>query len=150
MPESCLRALCECLTTSVALLMAVGLSLEARMMGLEAGAMQRGATWAPLGPVQAMQTSPRTGIQASLLHQHLTQLLSVSTELCNLIRFEVNDVNVVPLFSPAGTLETHFVGANSHLSQAEVYLWSLAFYWFHSVSTAKQMWLGKRHVLVLM
>lgn len=44
MPESCLRALCECLTTSVALLMAVGLSLEARMMGLEAGAMQRGAT----------------------------------------------------------------------------------------------------------
>ena len=101
--------------------MAMGLSVEARMTGLEAGAMQQGATQVPLGPVpavQVMQTSPRTGIQASLLRQHLTQLSSQSTELYNSICFEVNDAKVVPLFFPASTLETHFVGANNHLSQA--------------------------------
>lgn len=111
------------------------------MRGLEAGAMQQGATQAPLGPVPAVrvkQTSPRTGIQASLLHQHLRQLSSQSTELYNLICFEVNDANVVTLFFPASTSETHFVGANNHLNQAEICLCSLGFRWFHSVSTAKQ------------
>lgn len=91
-------------------------------MGLEAEATQQGATQVPLGTVptvQAMETSPCTGMQASL-HQHLSQsqLLSQSTELYSSICFEGHDVKVIPLFFPDCALETRSKSANNHFSQS--------------------------------